>query len=128
MPHGPTAATEKWSLMTDPTGGALLDLYSRGYKVRGVGIPWFAAHSWALLLAVAADRVSLPDTFEEFERHAGARFDALVTDGHPLEKVLIDVERLVAWCGELGRPIDAHARAAFAAITLAHQCSHAGNA
>jgi hypothetical protein len=114
--------------MTDQTGDALLDVYSRGYKVRGVAIPWFTAHSWQQLLAVAADRVTLPDTFEEFERRAGARFDALVAAGHPLEKVLIDVERLVAWCQELGRPIDTGARAAFAAFTIAQRDSQAGNA
>jgi hypothetical protein len=114
------------------TGKALEDLYAKLAKhrgqLRGLAIPWFTAQSWPRLLRVAADRWNLPDTFEEFERSAGKRFDDFVAQGHPCERVMIDVDRLVAWCREQGRPVDGPARAAFAALTLAQRDRGAGRA
>lgn len=116
--------------MTDPTDAPLRDAYQR-YQMRGVVVPWFTAESWVRLRQVADDRPTLDDTFAEFERRAGSRFDALVAAGHPLEKLVLsvdDVDRLAAWCRRSGRPLDGEARSAYAAMTMARRDQHAGTA
>ena len=114
------------------TGKALEDgfdeLTKRGAHIKGLAIPWFTAESWPKLLAVAADRSNLPDTFEEFDQRAGKRFEDFVAQGHPCEKVLIDVDQLAAWCSDRGIPLDGNARAAFAGYLLAQRDASAGNA
>lgn len=113
--------------MTDTLDKTLRDVQERGLKLRGIGVPWFTAESWPRLLAIAADRADLPDTFEGFERRAGERFDRHVAAGQPLEKVLVVVDQLAAWCRELGVSVDARARSVFAAVMLARQASQAGH-
>ncbi len=114
--------------MIDRLGDALRDVRARGFKIRGVAVPWFTAQSWPRLLEVAADRADLPQTFEGFLQRAGERFDRHVANGHALEKILIDVDELIAFCIALGRPIDSRARAVFAAYLQARQEQHAGHA
>jgi hypothetical protein len=109
----------------------LKNLPRRFPKMRGFGIAWFTAESWPRLLEIAADRSVLPDTFEEFERVAGARFNALAAAGHPLEKIVLDVaavDRLADWCRELGRPVDADARSVFATVALTERDRRGGQA
>jgi hypothetical protein len=114
--------------MADALDKALRRAHKHGLKLRGVGIAWFTAESWPRLLEIAADRDDLPPNFEAFERRAGERFDRHVANGLPLEKVLIDVDALAAWCRELGMPVDNPSRSAFAALTLARRDAGAGNA
>jgi hypothetical protein len=114
------------------TGNALEEAFDtltkRGVRITGLAIPWFTAESWPKLLAVATDRWNLPDTFEEFEGNAGKRFADLGAQGHPCEKVLIDVDQLAAWCSDQCIPLDGKARAAFAGYELARRDAIAGNA
>ena len=84
-------------------------------------VAWFTAESWPRLLAVADDRENLHDTFDEFERTAGARVEAYRRQGISIEKVLLDVDELAAWCRAERRPLDAMARAEFAAMALARR-------
>ena len=100
----------------------------RGGKLTGLAIPWFTAATWSRLLEVAADRSNLPDTFEQFERDASRRFDELVARGHPCERILIDVERLIEWCRSYRLALDARARAVFAAAVMMERDSKAGSA
>ena len=92
----------------------------------GCGVPWFTAEDWPNLLAVAADRATLPDTHAEFEATAGRRFDRLREQGADIRKVVIAVADLVAWCAAARPrplPVDALARAEFAAVTLARRAN-----
>lgn len=63
-------------------------------------VPWFTAETWPELLKVATDRANLPDTFAEFEQIAGRKFARFTAQGMHLQKVLVDVDTLVAWCRE----------------------------
>jgi hypothetical protein len=103
-------------------------LNKQGSKLRGIAVPWFTAESWPRLLAIAADRDTLPATFEAFVERAGERFDRDVANGLPLEKVLIDPEALGSWCADLGRSCDGRARAMFAVVMLMQRDQLAGNA
>jgi hypothetical protein len=89
--------------------------------LRGFGVPWFTAEDWPKLLAVAADRAALPDTFAEFEQIAGQRFNALRAQGAEIVKVTISVDELVAWCRAQRCPVDTTAWATFAAFILSRR-------
>src|SRR5580704_12309952 len=84
--------------------------------IRSIGVPWFTAAQWPELRRVAADRLVLPERFAEFESIAGRRFDRLRAQGYPVEKILIDVSELAAWCRAEGKPISGGSRAEFAAL------------
>ena len=86
-------------------------------------VPWFTIETWPELLKVAADRATLPDTFVEFEQIAGGKFDRLRAQGVPLQKVLISVAELTAWCRANRCPVDGPGRAAFAAFVAMRRAS-----
>lgn len=83
-----------------------------------IAVPWFTAETWPELLKVAADRDDLPDTFAEFELIAGRKFDQLRARGVSLQRVLISVAELSAWCRAQRQPVNAMTRAVFAAFVL----------
>ncbi len=113
--------------MTDTLDAALQSICARGHTAR-IAYSWFTADSWPRLLAIAADRASLPDTFEGFEKRAGERFDRHVAAGYPLERVLIDVTALAAFCAAQRIPVDSTGRATFAAFVLSQRDATAGRA
>jgi hypothetical protein len=86
--------------------------------VRCIGVPWFTRTQYEKLLEVSDDRATMLPTFDEFERIAGQRFEQHRARGLPVEKMPIDVDDFIAWCLAEGCPIDAHARAEFAAVIL----------
>ena len=98
------------------------------HRVRGMAVPWFAAEDWPRLLEASLDRHVLPATFEEFERIASERFDALVARGVPCERVLIDIDQFVAWCQQQGIPCDMRARSGYALVLMRQRDSRGGHA
>jgi hypothetical protein len=91
-------------------------------------IPWFTEESWPKLREAAADQDNLHDTFEDFQRINTPRFNHLVAEGHPVEKIQIEVEALIAWCGIEGRPLDRTARQMFAMLSVIERDKTAGHA
>lgn len=89
--------------------------------VRGMAIFWCKAEDYARLRAVSADQENLPETFEAWEAKVTARFDALVAAGHPLEKVIVDIDRLIAFCRAYNLPVDVRTRSMVAVFTLNEQ-------
>jgi len=95
---------------------------------RGLILPWFTREGWPKMLKAAADRDRLHDTFEEFEQSSTTAFNDVVAKGHPVEKVQIDADALIAWCKAEGRPLDSGARHVFAILTLTERDKGAGHA
>jgi len=95
---------------------------------RGVILPWFTSDSWPRMRSAAADGDRLHDTFEEFERTSNIKVNELTAQSHPVEKVEIDVEALIAWCKAEGRPLNGMARQTFAIMTLVERDKGAGHA
>ena len=87
-------------------------------NVRGVAVAWFTEEAWPRLREISANPDDLPDTFAEFLALAEPRFARHVASGLPLQRVHVDPDELLAWCKANGRPVDAHARAGFAAFVL----------
>ena len=95
---------------------------------RGLIVPWYTPESWPKMRAAAVDREDLHDTFEEFERANAARLKDVTSAGHPVEKVEIDVDALIAWCVAETRPLNSMARQEFAMRTLIERDRKAGHA
>ena len=87
--------------------------------MKTIAIASFRAQDWPKLLAVAADRATLPDSFARFEALSRAEMAAAAAGGVHLERVLVSLPALITWCRATCRPVDANARNAFAAFTLA---------
>jgi hypothetical protein len=95
---------------------------------RGLVVPWYAPESWLKMRAAAVDGEKLHDSFAEFERASDARLKDVTSAGHPVEKVEIDVDALIAWCEAEARPLDSMARQEFAMRTLIERDRKAGHA
>jgi hypothetical protein len=95
---------------------------------RGVLLPWFTPESWAKMREAAADRDHIFDTFEGFERSTTGKFNDLAAKGHPVEKIQMDVDALIAWCQVEGRPLDGMARQMFAILSVIERDKTAGHA
>ena len=83
-----------------------------------LGIAWFRPDQWDLLRSVSADPHVLEPTYGEWEKLARRTIQDLARQGVLARKVDVDVERLQAWCKAQQRPLDASARAAYAAERL----------
>jgi hypothetical protein len=88
-------------------------------KTKSINFAWFDAEEWPKLLAVAADRSNLPDTFAEFESNAGRKIDRLSAQGIQVRKTSISVAELTAAAAQCGKPVDSNFRAFFAAFVAA---------
>ncbi len=79
-----------------------------------VGVGWYTPDQYSLLKAFASDPEALCSTFEEWLAKAEETFAELAKekDIQP-KKVSVDVQELLAWCQERGRPCDGKSRAVF---------------
>jgi hypothetical protein len=81
------------------------------------GIGWYTPWEWAKLRGVVADPERLDDTYLAWRRGAKRVLRELREQGIDCQRISVQVDELVAWCREQGRPVDGKARAAF----VAHQ-------
>jgi hypothetical protein len=79
------------------------------------GVAWYRRDQWPRLLEVAADADELEETYEGWLQMADERFNTFKVPGVLLKKIDVDVEELIAWCAERGRPVDGSARSEFVA-------------
>jgi hypothetical protein len=75
-----------------------------------VGIGWYDATQWAKLKQVAADATDLDDSHADWQRNAEWTERELSQRGLHVRRVAIDVDALVAWCRERGKPINGDSR------------------
>src|SRR6266567_5256539 len=86
-----------------------------------VGIAWFRLDQWQLLRSVASDADILEQTHTEWESLAEQTIRDLARQGVHARKVDVDINELQAWCNSQQRPLDASARAVYAASQLSKQ-------
>ncbi len=82
------------------------------------GVAWYRPEQWPRLLEASVDRSKLERTHDEWRTLATKLLADLARDGVWAQKVDVDVDELIEWCRSEGRPVDAPARAAFAALKL----------
>ena len=83
-----------------------------------IGVAWYRPEQWSRLVEICADADALDESYEGWLRNATARFAELTAAGFSLQRVDVDVERLLAWCVVQGRPVDNTARSEYAAKLL----------
>lgn len=67
------------------------------------------------------------DTFDEWRARMERRLAEVRVDGVEIERMLIDPDKLVEWCRENGRTVDANARALYPAyLALVRDSGHEG--
>ena len=82
------------------------------------GIAWFRSDQWQLLRSLASDADILEQTHAEWEGLAERTMKDLARKGLLARKVDVDVNDLRVWCVAQQRPLDAAARAEYAAARL----------
>ncbi len=80
------------------------------------GVAYYSRAQWPKLLAAAADREVLEDTHDEWVAFYNSTVAKLGAAGGRWVQVPIDVDELVAWCVQQGRPLNGATRAEFTAL------------
>jgi hypothetical protein len=80
-----------------------------------VGVAWYAAAEWDRLKEICVDAQKLEDTHAEWLRDAERAVREFEQNGLFVRRVPVAVDALIAWCQSHNCPIDASARAKFAA-------------
>jgi hypothetical protein len=83
-----------------------------------LGLAWYSREDWDRLHEIADDRDKLDDTYEDWERQALKIVHDLEAVGRRVRKVPINIEALIAWCGERKRRIDMAARSEYVSYLL----------
>lgn len=78
-----------------------------------VGVAWYRRDQWPRLLEASADRAMLEDTYDEWLQNAEKTMKSFKARGIRLEKVDVDLEQLLFWCAQRGRPVNAESRTDF---------------
>jgi hypothetical protein len=92
---------------------------------RVIGVAWFRPDEWQRLRDLSTDAHKLEPTYEAWAEIAFRESAKLASSGVEVIRIDVGVDELAAWCQEEGRPLDAQARAAFAAerLRLMHEAS-----
>jgi hypothetical protein len=85
----------------------------RAAKPLRLGLAWFDREQWQRLTEVVPDRSELDETFEQWERNARKAMKELERRGQLVEKVLINVDELLAWCTLTGLAPNGKGRSEF---------------
>jgi hypothetical protein len=83
-----------------------------------VGIAWYRPEQWDRLRQISTDADQLESTHSEWEKNATKTLKRLRRDGIVAQKIDIDVEELVAWCGARGFEVNGKARSEYASFKL----------
>ncbi len=89
-----------------------------------IGLAWFRREEWPQLLASAADRENLEDTYDEWLRAARQTLLDATTRGLNIEKVDVGIDELLSWCRSENCPLDGAARSSYAAYKLQQRKTH----
>jgi len=88
-----------------------------------IPVGWYEADQWERLEDIAPDVKKIWDSYEQWMTTAVRKLSAPPLAGKRYVKVPVDVERLLQWCQQQGRSVDARARAEYAADLLQQQLS-----
>ena len=83
-----------------------------------VGCAWFDEAGWERLREITADPGRLLDDYASWVKMVNNSIREMRKQGMNVQKVLVDVDELAAWCEENDRVVDAEARVLFVAERL----------
>lgn len=82
--------------------------------LRSLSVTWFREADWPQWCAIDPD--FQPD-YHHWLRRAEAEFQRRKAMDQPIQKVVLDPAKFLAWSRTHGGQVDSHARVAFAAVT-----------
>jgi hypothetical protein len=115
---GKTTIKINEELPTDPCATALCYTVRMSSPRKIVALAWYRPQDWARLLEISEDRDDLEPTHAEWVAGANKIIRAFEETGQPCERILINLDDLIAWCRARKCPIDGAARSEFAAEIL----------
>ena len=90
----------------------------RRAEIERPGIAWYLPEQWDKLREISADRDSLGDTYEHWLAKAEKEQAQTTAAGRNVERVIINVEELEAWCRSRGWVLNQKSRSRFVAYLL----------
>ena len=81
-----------------------------------VGVAWCSPEAWAQLKAIPEARIE--KSCQDFVRDSEAAVHEFAARGFKVEKVLVDVGRMIEWCHCNGYEIDAMGRSFYGTVLL----------
>ena len=88
-----------------------------------VGFAWYQRGQWARLRELAADAAGLEEDYDAWLTSAEASLATLKSQGVSVERVVVDVEEIAAWCARAGRRFDGKARSEYVADLMRNRVS-----
>jgi hypothetical protein len=83
-----------------------------------LGVTWYDRSQWERMREVACDPEQLGSTYEEWLANAKKGMKYLAEQGIQPERVMVNVDELIAWCRNQGCRIDGAARTQFVNFKL----------
>ena len=90
----------------------------RRLEEQTVGIAWYLPEQWDTLREISADKDSIEKTHAEWLVTAENAQAQMAATGANIERVIVDVSELEAWCRSRGWSVNGNARAQFVAYLL----------
>jgi hypothetical protein len=81
-----------------------------------IGAAWYSPETYRRLAAMPEPRIE--KTYAEFTTSFEAMERDLVARGFVVEKVPVDIKRMVKWCHRHGYDIDGRGRSAYGAVLM----------
>ena len=88
-----------------------------------VGFAWYERAQWPRLRELAADVDQLEEDYDAWLTSAERGVATLKSEGLSVERVLVDVEEIAAWCTRKGRRFDSRARSEYVADFMRQRAS-----
>jgi len=88
-----------------------------------VGFAWYDRGQWARFRELAADADGLEEDYDAWLTSAERTLATLRSQGLSVERVLVDVEEIAAWCTREGRRYDGKARSEYVAELMRNRAS-----
>ena len=90
----------------------------RRAEIQRPGIAWYLPEQWDRLREISADKDSLGDTYENWLARAEKEQAQTIAAGRNVERVIVNVEELDAWCRSRGWVLNQKSRSRFVAYLL----------
>jgi hypothetical protein len=88
-----------------------------------VGFAWYQREQWDRLRELAADAHGLEEQYDAWLASAERTLAMVRSQGLKVERVVVDVEEIAAWCARAGRRFDGKARSEYVAELMRNRAS-----
>jgi hypothetical protein len=83
---------------------------------KSVGVAWYSAEGWQQLASMP--EAGIEKSYQDFVRTFERACREFAVRGVQVEKITIDIDKLVEWCASNGYVVDTKGRAAYGAMLM----------